>query len=283
MRDLIRLIDTVDCVTPGCPHEAERDGLCRHCTAAQTRPRKAWDPAEAIRQLAPTSPGVSQGRDAAPIATSVDTPPPDAHRPLERDEKWTADRCILAARAWRDEHGKPPKSKEWQSGGLSPREWPRYHHVRRHWDTWDAFLTAAGLPLHPRPAAPSTTLKQPQPEPETSSPESEGTPPSEPEPDVIPEGSGTGDEVPLPDGWTRLWTREIDFIPYGWDLESGSDLRWLPLNVAAIHMEECAAQAIAARDRYLDAIDNLEVARLCFDEISQVERAKVDDLLWEAP
>src|SRR4051794_15952744 len=83
--------------------------------------------------------------------------------------EWTRERIIEALRAWRDEHGRAPRSYDWapataRTAGFPTegaekweREHPRWPHhalVRARYGSWRAALEAAGMPAPPPLALP---------------------------------------------------------------------------------------------------------------------------------
>lgn len=56
---------------------------------------------------------------------------------------WTRENIIAAAQRWASEHGEPPRTREWFTA--SP-DWPGHSTALRVFGTWNAMLTAAGLP-----------------------------------------------------------------------------------------------------------------------------------------
>lgn len=58
---------------------------------------------------------------------------------------WSPAQLISAAKAWAVEHGRSPRPRDWQDAAV---DHPSQRTVYERFDTWDAFLDAAGLERH---------------------------------------------------------------------------------------------------------------------------------------
>lgn len=60
---------------------------------------------------------------------------------------WTRERIVAALDRWANEHGTPPKAREWMASGPW---WPSHRSVLNRFGSWNAAMTAAGfLPRGP--------------------------------------------------------------------------------------------------------------------------------------
>ena len=69
------------------------------------------------------------------------------NRPLAAERFWTETEIAKSLRLWQGLHGSPPSAFEWRRAGY---EHPSEATVRLRFGTWNAGLSAAGLPVRRR-------------------------------------------------------------------------------------------------------------------------------------